>query len=174
MRSRATDKKACWRDLKEKMAATGIHILEPKDLRPSERSWLQRLFMTHIFPILTPIAVDPAHPFPFILNQGLTLAVEMQRDSDGKVMNGLIPIPGQLERFIRLGTADSEQPELRFIRIETMIGLFIDDGTYRGVGVPIKLSRSRPRRPRPPVPKGADTEQVLRALGLTTLAAQEK
>jgi crotonobetainyl-CoA:carnitine CoA-transferase CaiB-like acyl-CoA transferase len=53
-------------------------------------------------------------------------------------------------------------------------GLFIDDGTYRGVGVPIKLSRSRPRRPRPPLPKGADTEQVLRALGLTTLAAQEK
>jgi polyphosphate kinase len=121
------DKQACWRDLKEKMAKTGILILEPKDLRPSERSWLQRLFMTHIFPILTPIAVDPAHPFPFILNQGLTLAVEMQRDSDGKVMNGLIPIPGQLERFIRLGTADSEQPELRFIRIETMIGLFIDE-----------------------------------------------
>ena len=121
------DKQACWRDLKEKMAKTGILILEPKDLRPSERSWLQRLFMTHIFPILTPIAVDPAHPFPFILNQGLTLAVEMQRDSDGKVMNGLIPIPGQLERFIRLGTADAEQPELRFIRLETMIGLFIDE-----------------------------------------------
>jgi polyphosphate kinase len=121
------DKQACWRDLKEKMAKTGILILEPKDLRPSERSWLQRLFMTHIFPILTPIAVDPAHPFPFILNQGLTLAVEMQRDSDGKAMNGLIPIPGQLERFIRLGTAEAEHPELRFIRIETMIGLFIDE-----------------------------------------------
>ena len=73
----------------------------PKDLRATERSWLQRLFMTHMFPILTPIAVDPAHPFPFILNRGLAIAVEMQRDSDGKAMNGLIPIPGQLERFIR-------------------------------------------------------------------------
>ncbi len=121
------DKQACWRVLKGKMAEAGIHILEPKDLRPSERSWLQRLFMTHIFPILTPIAVDPAHPFPFILNKGLTLAVEMQRDSDGKAMNGLIPISGQLERFIRLGTAESEQPQLRFIRLETMIGLFIDE-----------------------------------------------
>jgi crotonobetainyl-CoA:carnitine CoA-transferase CaiB-like acyl-CoA transferase len=52
--------------------------------------------------------------------------------------------------------------------------LFIDDGIYRGVGVPIKLSRSRPRRPRPPLPKGADTEQVLRALGLTATAAQQE
>jgi polyphosphate kinase len=121
------DKQACWRLLKDKLAEADLRILEPKDLRPSERSWLQRLFMTHIFPILTPIAVDPAHPFPFILNKGLTLAVEMQRDSDGKAMNGLIPIPGQLERFIRLGAPDAEQPDLRFIRLETMIGLFIDE-----------------------------------------------
>jgi polyphosphate kinase len=121
------DEQACWRILKDKMAEAGIHILEPKDLRPAERSWLQRLFMTHIFPILTPIAVDPAHPFPFILNKGLTLAVEMQRDSDGKAMNGLIPIPAQIERFIRLGALDAEKPELRFIKLETMIGLFIDE-----------------------------------------------
>ena len=121
------DEQACWRILKDKMAEAGIHILEPKDLRPAERSWLQRLFMTHIFPILTPIAVDPAHPFPFILNKGLTLAVEMQRDGDGKAMNGLIPIPAQIERFIRLGALDAEKPELRFIKLETMIGLFIDE-----------------------------------------------
>ena len=55
------------------MAAAGMHIVEPGDLKPSERSWLQRLFLTHMFPILTPIAVDPAHPFPFILNKGLTV-----------------------------------------------------------------------------------------------------
>jgi polyphosphate kinase len=122
------DKQACWRDIKAKMAEAGILILEPKDLRAAERSWLQRLFMTHIFPILTPIAVDPAHPFPFILNRGLVLAVEMQRDSDAKVMNGLIPIPGQLERFIRLGNTEAEvSSELRFIKLETMIGLFIDE-----------------------------------------------
>jgi len=60
----------------------GLRVLPPA---------LQRLFLTHMFPILTPIAVDPAHPFPFILNRGLTLAVEMQRNSDAKAMNGLIP-----------------------------------------------------------------------------------
>jgi polyphosphate kinase len=122
-----TDEQACWRDLRHKLAEAKILILEPKDLRTPERGWLQRLFMTHIFPILTPIAVDPAHPFPFILNRGLTMVVEMQRGNDGKTMNGLIPIPGQLERFIRLGAPDAEQSELRFIKLETVIGLFIDE-----------------------------------------------
>ncbi|HET6320834.1 MAG TPA: polyphosphate kinase 1, partial [Hyphomicrobium sp.] len=121
------DKQACWRALKEEMAEAGIQILGPDDLKPSDRGWLQRLFLTHMFPILTPIAVDPAHPFPFILNRGLTVAVEMQRESDQKAMNGLIPIPGQLERFIRLGAHDPEDKELRFIRLETLIGLFISE-----------------------------------------------
>ena len=70
--------------------------------RAGERDWLEALFMTHVFPILMPIAVDPAHPFPFILNRGLTLVVEMSRTSDGKTMKGLIPILAQLERFTRL------------------------------------------------------------------------
>ena len=121
------DKQACWRDLKVKLGEAGLKILDPSGLRSGERGWLQRLFMTHVFPILTPIAVDPAHPFPFILNRGLTVVVEMVRKSDGKAMNGLIPIPGQLERFIRLGGADAEAKELRFIRVETMIGLFLDE-----------------------------------------------
>ena len=121
------DKQACWRELRKEMARTGIHILEPKDLRAEERSWLRRLFLTHIFPILTPIAVDPAHPFPFILNKGLVVVVELQHESDGKIMNGLIPIPGQLERFIKLGGPDGEGPELRFIRVETLISLFIEE-----------------------------------------------
>jgi polyphosphate kinase len=126
--SLVADKQACWRSLRAQMAEAGIQILEQKDLRAAERGWLQRLFMTHIFPILTPIAVDPAHPFPFILNRGLVIVVEMQRNSDDKAMNGLIPIPGQLERFIRIGDTDADHPaELHFIRLETMIGLFISE-----------------------------------------------
>lgn len=121
------DKQACWRALKQDLAATGLHILETGDLAPEEVAWLRTLFLSHVFPILTPIAIDPAHPFPFILNRGLTIAVEMRRVNDGKRMNALIPIPGQLERFIRLHAVEAQKKALRFLRIETLIGLFISD-----------------------------------------------
>ncbi|MEQ1710644.1 MAG: polyphosphate kinase 1, partial [Hyphomicrobium sp.] len=120
-----SEKQDCWRTLTAEMAKVGIHIVDGETLREDERRWLEALFMAHIFPILTPIAVDPAHPFPFILNKGLTMAVEMQRSSDGKIMNGLIPVPGQIERFIRLRASNTGSQEIRFIRLETVIGLFL-------------------------------------------------
>jgi polyphosphate kinase len=122
------DKQACWREIKSDMADVGIEIVDGDDLTKYEEAWLEQLFMSHVFPILTPIAVDPAHPFPFIPNLGLTMVVWMQRKSDGKAMSGLIPIPGQLERFIRLRAEDtSKSTQLRFIRLEEMIGLFITE-----------------------------------------------
>ncbi|MEQ1698280.1 MAG: RNA degradosome polyphosphate kinase [Hyphomicrobiaceae bacterium] len=119
------EKQTSWNTLKTELAAADVFILDGDSVRPSERLWLESLFLTHVFPILTPIAVDPAHPFPFILNKGLTLAVEMKKQRDGRAMNGLIPIPSQLDRFIRLRAADSAPGECRFIQLETMIGLFI-------------------------------------------------
>ena len=118
------DKQACWSALKTELDAQGIQIVAPDEISPAEKVWLEDLFMTHIYPILTPIAVDPAHPFPFILNKGLTIAVFMQRSSDGKPLTGLIPIPGQLERFIRLRADDNPKAALRFITLEQMIGMF--------------------------------------------------
>lgn len=121
------EKQACWRDIQAELAVSGIHVVKPEELTPAQHDWLEKLFMTHIFPILTPIAVDPAHPFPFILNKGLTIVVEMQRQTDTEVMSGLIPIPGQLERFIRL-EADPEHPrEIRFIKLENLIGMFLEE-----------------------------------------------
>jgi polyphosphate kinase len=119
------DKQSSWQTLKRELDAAGLRIIDASMLRPDELTWLEGLFLTHVFPILTPIAVDPAHPFPFILNKGLTLAVEMKRKRDGRAMNGLIPIPGQLDRFIRIKAADDTSEEIRFIQLETMIGLFI-------------------------------------------------
>ena len=122
------DKQACWREIKADMADAGIEIVDGEKLSKYEEAWLEQLFMSHVFPILTPIAVDPAHPFPFIPNLGLTMVVWMQRKRDGKAMSGLIPIPGQLERFIRLRAEDtSKSTQLRFIRLEEMIGLFVTE-----------------------------------------------
>ncbi len=119
------DKQAIWREIRAELSAAGVHVVEPAQLTASERIWLEKLFMTHIFPILTPIAVDPAHPFPFILNKGLTIVVEMQRRSDSETMSGLIPIPGQLERFIRLEPDPKQPKDVRFIQLESVIGLFL-------------------------------------------------
>ncbi len=119
------EKQATWRALKNEMSAAGLHVVQPEQVTAAERAVLESLFMSHVFPILTPIAADPAHPFPFILNKALTIVVEMQRKSDGKAMNGLIPIPGQLERFIRLEAETATPKDIRFIQLEVMIGMFL-------------------------------------------------
>lgn len=125
--SLVADKQACWNALKRELDAAGVHLMKPDQLTAEERAWLQQLFMTHVFLILTPIAIDPAHPFPFILNKGLTAVVWMHRESDGKTMSGLIPILGQLERFIRLRVGAQSPNDLRFIQLEQLISMFMGE-----------------------------------------------
>ena len=125
----AADQQACFAAMRTEMAVAGIHIVEPKELRPTEREWLGRQFLSQYLPILTPLAVDPAHPFPFIQNGGITVGVELRRERDGTTMHALLPIPSQLVRYIRLPVdesawADGVMP-IRFIRIESMIGMFL-------------------------------------------------
>ena len=121
------DEQTIWRTLNEELGVAGLHVLHPADLNRSQRDWLEKLFLTQIFPILTPIAADPAHPFPFIPNKAMTIAVEMVRPMDAKAMNGLIPIPAQIDRFIRL-QADPDKPkDVRFISLENVIGMFLTE-----------------------------------------------
>ncbi len=119
------EKEALWIEISSALSDAGIQVVEAAGLAPAERSWLHEHFLTHVFPVLTPINVDPAHPFPFIQNKGLTLVVEIS-DEDRQSMVGLIPIPSVLERFTRLpATPDSDV--IRFVRIETVIGLFLQE-----------------------------------------------
>ncbi len=110
-----------WRSLRDEMRGTGIAVVEPEELTAAEQDWLEERFMSAIFPVLTPLAVDPAHPFPFIPNLGLALALELFRASDNRDMIGLLPLPGQIERFIRL---PGDAP--RFILLEHCVGLYLD------------------------------------------------
>ena len=123
------DQQACWSELKAELTTVGIVMVEPKALLPAEKVWLERQFLARHLPILTPIAVDPAHPFPFIQNRALTVGVELKRQRDGKTMHALLPIPSQLARFIRLpddpNAPEGRGPAARFIRIESAIGMFI-------------------------------------------------
>jgi polyphosphate kinase len=80
--------------------------------------------MEWIFPVLTPLAIDPAHPFPFIPNMGLVMALLLLREEDGQGMRGLIPLPGPVERFIRLPPAAGGP--IRFVMLEDLVGMFLD------------------------------------------------
>ncbi len=120
------EQQAIWLDLKTALAAEDIHVVAPVDLSKAERTWLERQFITQYLPILTPIAVDPSHPFPFIQNGGITVGVELKRERDGTTMHALLPIPNQLVRFIRLPaeTGDTGRA-IRFVRLESVIGMFL-------------------------------------------------
>jgi polyphosphate kinase len=91
----------CWADLQKRLRAESISILDHEALTGDDLTWLRQLFIDRLLPVLTPIAIDPAHPFPFIPNRALAMVVELRRD-DGSQINALILVPERVERFIRL------------------------------------------------------------------------
>jgi polyphosphate kinase len=110
-----------WRELREELRGSGIAVLDSADLTEVEREWLRVRFENEIFPILTPLAMGPTHPFPFIPNRGIALAVQMFDDRAGRDLDALVPIPSQLDRFVAL-----PGPDLRFIPLEQVILLFLN------------------------------------------------
>jgi polyphosphate kinase len=128
--SRARDlmasQQAAWRRLASELAEAGIVLVDPHTLHGADRVWLTAWFMERVFPVLTPLAIDPAHPFPFIPNMGLVMALRLLRDSDAHGMAALIPLPGQITRFIRLpaGEGGRDAP-IRFVQLEHVVTLFL-------------------------------------------------
>jgi len=115
------DQQVTWMGLRRQLGEVGLAVVEPAALEPGDRFWLEARFMADVFPVLTPLAIDPAHPFPFIANRGFGLVLELERITDGARLQALILIPSSIDRFMRL-----PGKRVRFLPIEQMIALFLD------------------------------------------------
>jgi len=114
-----------WQDLRAKLREAHLMVVNRPDLTEADKEWLGEWFMDRVFPVLTPLAVDPAHPFPFISNLALCLVFKLVREEDGGTMRALLPLPPQVERFIRLPSRRGAGA-MRFVLLEDVILLFLD------------------------------------------------
>ncbi len=117
------DQQKVWNGLRSELAENGIAVIEARALKDADREWLDAYFHEQIFPVLTPLAIDPAHPFPFIPNLGFTLALKLARVRDSRAVQALLPVPAQLQRFVRL---PGKGKQARFIPLEEVIELYLD------------------------------------------------
>lgn len=105
-----------WRTLREELTQEGIVLADGKRLTPLQTRWLRDYFVKHIVPVITPQAIDPAHPFPFVANQGMGILFPLIRTSDGAHVMEMVLIPQALPRFIRL-----PGEEATYISIEDLL-----------------------------------------------------
>jgi polyphosphate kinase len=110
-----------WQKLRLDLREAGIAVIDVGDISASERRWLDQYFMEQIFPILTPLAVDPAHPFPFIPNLGFSLVLHLASAGEGRDLRALLPLPNMIDRFVRM-----PGKQVRFLPLEDLIGLYLD------------------------------------------------
>ncbi len=122
------DQGRVWDGLDVELRQAGVSVVTGEEIGSKDREYLDAQFQEQIFPVLTPLAIDPAHPFPFIPNLGFTIALSLTNRRDNKDFSALIPVPPQLKRFIRLPDTDrpASSKEVRFIPLENVIALYFD------------------------------------------------
>ncbi len=108
--------------LSSEMEAMGISICALESISDEDRAHLEEVFLNQVFPVLSPLAIDPAHPFPFIPNTGFSLALQLERAKDKRKLQALLPVPHQIDRFVRL---PSPEGEARFLPLEDLLLLHL-------------------------------------------------
>ncbi|MCF6271792.1 MAG: RNA degradosome polyphosphate kinase [Rhodobacteraceae bacterium] len=125
MKALMAQQRKTWLALLGALADEKINILEAADVREADMDDLARTFIEQVFPVLTPIALDPAHPFPFIGSGGFALALQLKRRGENGKLTALLPVPPQLPRFFPL--ADGPAGEKRFLPLEALLKMFIGE-----------------------------------------------
>ena len=110
--------------LMEEMDAQNIMLERSADLTDEDRTYLADVFLNQVFAVLSPLAIDPAHPFPFIPNTGYALALQLERRSDKRPLQALLPIPAKIDRFVKLPAPFGV---LRYLPLEDLLVLHIPD-----------------------------------------------
>jgi len=110
----------CWQSIRVALKKAGISVVKCDDLSKDDTHYLETYFLENIFPVLTPIAIDPAHPFPFLPNLGLAIAFHLKARSGGKAQMAIVPLPPRLPRFIQV-----PGKKMRFVMLEELIELFL-------------------------------------------------
>ena len=114
-----TSQQEVWESLKDELESEGISLLDRFKLEQEDRDYLDSVFIEQVFPVLTPLAIDPAHPFPFIPNAGFALALQLKRVDGERELQALLPIPEQIDRFVRL--SESAPGTVRYIPLEELL-----------------------------------------------------
>lgn len=109
-----------WKFLRSELSRHDVEVINMNHLREIDRAWLEQYFEEYVFPVLTPLAIDPAHPFPFVPNLGFAMALQLRRKRDGELLRAHVPLPTQVDRFICL-----PGPTLRYVTLETCVHLCI-------------------------------------------------
>ena len=116
-----------WGQLRKELTEVGIEVIHSAKITKTEKDRLEPEFLNQLFAVLTPLAIDPAHPFPFLPNLGFSLALKLRRQSDNRVLYALVPVPTQVRRFWELPTdGRSAKGRRRFVTLESLLLLFID------------------------------------------------
>jgi len=110
----------CWQQIRAELKKENIHVVKANDLTKNDMEFLKTYFIENIFPVLTPIAIDPAHPFPFLPNLGLAIAFHVKPKNGGKSQMAVVPMPPRLSRFIPI-----PGKKQRIVMLEDVIELFL-------------------------------------------------
>ena len=114
----------CWHELRSLLGNAGVSVSGIDDLDEADREWAEQYFMNRLFPVLTPLAIDPAHPFTFIPNLGFALVLELKQLRNGSARPALVPLPAGVDRFISLPPRPGQA--LRYLPLEQLVEQFLE------------------------------------------------